>query len=801
MSSLETNIFPITNLRDLKARYELYRIRGLAIDQHEYDHNAQILIGRLSRVLKAPIAVVIRDGQPCLAVPEGTKEPESPFQLVRATAHFDATGQTVLLDYENPTPDTEQLCIRFLQFAIGGVLYRDPRFWQPSSGQPFFEREPVYQKDGINVYRGYAARVVRVDDGKFGVCVDVTYKYASCDSLPVRVSREEFREHKGSRCIYHFGLDWYEIRLHDHTGLNLKEVIIEDAHLEPVSLYDYIMQKARRPFPKDVANLALESAALRYLTARGDVRHAAAALCYPVYDTSDPRIQRIHRDTILEPTKRRAMIHAFVKSSLSEIRTEGMVVRVSPRPLSVPKNLIAPPDLAFGNGTILSVRGTPGAVGVSLNQLGTERLSALYNGKIGPYARKPLDLQYFIVPVSLWDSQGPAFLDELKKEVNAVYPQEIPYDPVVIPYNDRVAKTFTAQGKAVLQAIDAGHLKPGFGIVMIQETERRMRQHDQLASMLMHQLRKRDLFMTTIHTTMANQSYRLVQNGQRGPAYEPTRERRGRLHGYLRNVALNKVLLANERWPFVLATSLNADVTIAIDVQNHTACFTFVGKSGPDIRTEVTSSQQKEKLGKAHVRKVTVEVLRQDPVLPMRPIQNIVIQRDGLLFTDEMNGAKEAVEMLKKEGKLPSTAVLNFVEIHKKSVISFRLFDVDTRPGGWEVVQNPHVGSYVCLNGRDGYVCSTGREFSHPGTAKPLYVKYIEGTMAFKDILEDIYAQTCLALTRPEDCSRLPFTLKLTDIRLTEHAGIYDEDALAFGEDDQEDTEPRTENQEVEAHE
>src|SRR5437667_6260602 len=138
MSSLETNIFPITNLRELKARYRLYRIRGLAIDQHEYDHNAQILIGKLSRLLRAPIGVVIRDGQPCLAIPEGTTEPESPFQLVRATAHFDATDQKILLDYENPTPDTEQLCVRFLQFAIAGVLYRDPRFWQPSSGQPFF---------------------------------------------------------------------------------------------------------------------------------------------------------------------------------------------------------------------------------------------------------------------------------------------------------------------------------------------------------------------------------------------------------------------------------------------------------------------------------------------------------------------------------------------------------------------------------------------------------------------------------------------------------------------------------------
>jgi len=64
-------------------------------------------------------------------------------------------------------------------------------------------------------------------------------------------------------------------------------------------------------------------------------------------------------------------------------------------------------------------------------------------------------------------------------------------------------------------------------------------------------------------------------------------------------------------------------------------------------------------------------------------------------------------------------------------------------------------------------------------------VRYIEGNLPFKEVLADVYSQSCLALTRPEDCSRLPFTLKLTDIRLTEHAGEYDEDELMFPEDEE----------------
>src|SRR5260370_14000881 len=138
MSRLETNIFPIANLADLTARYELYRIRGLALGKHEYDHNAQILIGKLSRTLRAPVAILPVDDEPHLAVPAGTTRPETPLQLVRATAHVDRTDRIILLDYENPTLAREARCIRFLQFAIQGAFYDQGGFWQPAAGHPFF---------------------------------------------------------------------------------------------------------------------------------------------------------------------------------------------------------------------------------------------------------------------------------------------------------------------------------------------------------------------------------------------------------------------------------------------------------------------------------------------------------------------------------------------------------------------------------------------------------------------------------------------------------------------------------------
>ena len=279
-----------------------------------------------------------------------------------------------------------------------------------------------------------------------------------------------------------------------------------------------------------------------------------------------------------------------------------MTIRITSKPVIAPKKLFLPPDLAFGNNTVFSVRGTPGTTYVSLEQLGQTRISALFNQKIGPYDNRPLDRQYMILPKSVWDSHGPAFLNDFKKIMNELYLHELPYNPIVITYNDLGAKTYAMQGRAILDAVDAELREPGYGVVMIHETvDRRNRQHDQLAAMVMRELRNRKLYVSVIHTTVTKDCYQLPQNAPIGTAYCSVMGKQGKLNGYLRNVAITKVLLTNERWPFVISTPLHADFTIAFDVQLNTACFTFIGKSGPDIRTVLKTSNQKERLSKAQV--------------------------------------------------------------------------------------------------------------------------------------------------------------------------------------------------------
>jgi len=788
MKCLDTNVFEIANLSELKSRYKLYRIRGLSTDQDEYDHNRQILIQKLSYKLQSPVTIIERADGPHLVLREDAQEPPSSFDLVRTTAYFDLIGNGITLDFENPTDEITPICQRFLQFAINGGLRNHPKVWQPSAGRPFFYRRPVVEDRGIDVYRGASLRVVVLEGNKLAVCVDVKHKYVSQRPLDKVLSRRDFRSLKGTKCVYHFGNQWYDIRLRELSDLTVAEYKISNAQRQRVSLKQYIMQHSRKPLPQEIVSLGEDGSVVMYQTGRDDLRAAPSRLCYPAFETDDFRVCKLHRNTILRPDVRREEILRFVNAVRGDLRFGDTAVILSEQPLTITRTMFVPPDLRFGNDTILSVRGTPGATHVGLNELGRGRLNALFTESIGPFTTQPLERQYFIMPASVADSYGPVFLDDLKRTVNLLYSVEVPYDPVLITYDDNGPRNYVVQGRAILRAVDNEQRHPGYGIVMLHELEHKGRKReDHLASMVMRELRGRGIFVSVMHTDMCSRSYELPGNSPEGTAYHRVKDykQRGKLDGYLRNIAITKVLLTNEMWPFVLDTPLHADLTIGIDVKLHTACFSFVGRRGSDTRTVIRDSGQKEKLSRDQVKTILLDACREEMQIGRPPIRSVVIHRDGRIYDQEIKGIEAAFQKLQQECIVSRDANLNFLEIPKTSPAPVRLFDVSKKGQGGDFIQNPEIGSYWILSSRDAYLCSTGRAFPRRGTANPLHVKYVKGAMPFEHILEDLYSLTCLAWTRPDDCTRYPVTIKLADIRLREHAGEYDSDALAYGEDEE----------------
>jgi len=780
MTRLETNVFPITNLVELSSNYRLYRIRGLDPSQSEYHQNCQHIKRKLSYHLRDPVTVIQRDDSPHLVVREVAAEPPSPFPLVRTAVMFEPCPEILKLDYTVRSPDNDEICLRFLQFMIQAPLHRNPTLWQPGAGRPFFKKKATRLTSDLSLYEGFSVRAVLTPDAGLGLCVDVTSKTVSTPSLPHQIARDEFANWKGRHCIYHYGHQWYEIQVRALSDLSVSEYLIEQNGTW-LSLLDYIVQESKKPIPPELAQTPHDASVILYQDNRGQERAVPTPLCYPVYGTDDEEASRQHRSTILPPHRRRSKILAFANQYLERLQFGDTYLSIASRPASAPRRMFVVPDLRFGGNRILSVRGTSGAQHTSLDELGRARLDLLQDRKAGFYDKDPLGRQYLILPQSVCASYGKRFLEDLRHTVDRFFPQKTGYDPTVVTYSDGVPRTFPHQGNAILKAVETECQKPGYAVTMIHHTtDRQLRKEDQLAALVVRELRERfDICSAIIHTTVGHECYQLVNNQQGEPIYVPRNSKRGKLSGYLRNVALNKVLLTNQRWPFILTTPLNADITIGIDVKGNTAGLVLVGKKGAKIRSLIKTSRQKEKLLEDQLQSYLVELLEEELQVYTESVRHIVIHRDGRTYPSETRGAYNAIKHLKARNMIASDASLTILEIPKTSPARFRLFEVFHRNGRpW--IENPQVGYYYSVNEEEGYLCSTGRAFPRPGTTRPLHVRRVSGTLPLDKCLEDIYYLTALAWTRPEDCTRHPITIKLNDRFLGEEATEYDSDAVGL---------------------
>lgn len=778
---LENNVFPFLNLAELATQYRIYEIRGLK-RYAEYYKNRQNLIHRLSHRLKHPVTIVERDTKPYLVVAADAPEPPTSCPIVRGFVYFKSTGDTLNLDYSLRTPENDEICLRFLHFMVQAALFKNAQLWQPSAGQPFFEKTPCQQVGSISLFRGFSIRPAFTENGGIGLCIDVKHKFVSRYPLPTYLTEQEFQSYKARHCIYHYGHQWYEIQLSELSDLNVMEAMVPDANTF-IPLLNFVIEKSQKPIPEDLASVSQNAAVVHYFNNQNQDRQAIAALCHLVHDTTDPAIQNYHSHTILKTHIRHSAIHQLVEKYLLEIKFGNVILKVADVPEQVSQGgMFALPDYRFGNNYRLSVRGTEGAEQVALDRVGQRRLELISSPDAGVYVQEPFDRQYILLPQTVGDSFGPKFVEDLKRVTDKLYPAGGGYKPQVIYYPDRGFQTYVEQGRAILKTVEEHQLQPGYGIVMLHHTPNRLpRQHDSLAALVVRELKKYDLYIATIHSATGKECYELRYNEYGGqPFYAVRTPKWSKLQGYLRAVALNKILLTNERWPFVLDTPLHADVTIGIDVKHHTAGYIVVNNNGSRIWTlPPITSKQKEQLSSEQVKTCLIEILTKEAEQAVYPLLHIVIHRDGLMYDCEIEGAKQAIAALKAQGILPEDASLTILEISKSAPVSLRLFDVTDRGQQSPFVQNPQVGYYRIIN-NDGYLCSTGRPFVKQGTVNPLHVRYTEGSLPFELCLEDIYYLTALTWTKPDGCTRYPITVKLNDRRLSEDATEYDEDALRF---------------------
>jgi hypothetical protein len=488
--------------------------------------------------------------------------------------------------------------------------------------------------------------------------------------------------------------------------------------------------------------------------------------------------------TTIEPDERFRKIQDAVKRFLGSFKVAGATLSVSNRPARTAGRSFDLPTLGFGNGTKLSLDTSKGFM-QGIRNYAHSRLALLDDRKAGFFEQSPLARQHFVVPKSIYNSSGPQFLDDLKAQMTSLYPNAAGYKPEVIVYDDLTGRRdFVGQSRAIKAALEQARVNPGFALVMAHRYERRVRSADQLAAWIVKDLNARfQITASVIHTDMIRRGY--VARAHDGETcYIIDESQRKRIAGYLRNVAINKILLTNGKWPFVLDTQLHADVVVGIDVKNSTAAFTLIGNGGKIIRLATSPSRQKEQLLKNQVCQYVEDLIRKEHRSFAAAPKRIVVHRDGRAWPSEIAGVSDACAHLAADGIIDPQWQLTVVNISKTAAAPLRMFSIyPGRDGHGTSVENPVVGSWIGTGNDEGFVCTTGKPFRIPGTANPLHIRRVYGEMIIQHCLEDVFALSCLTWGQPEGTMRLPMSIKLCDRTLFDEATDVNEDEIAFGND------------------
>ena len=438
MITLHTNIFEIKNLGDLTSDYRLYRIKGLRPEHPQYHQNRQTLIKLLSFQLKSPVTVILRNDEPLLVAKADLPSPPEWCDLVRTPIKLEALPGVLTLNYCQRSAETDPIALRFLQFLVQVPLRSNVQLWLPKAGAAFFEKTPEYESKRVSLYRGFLVRATLTPGGGMGFFVDVRHRYVARYPLSARLNRQDFlHRFKARNFVYHYGHKWYDVQLTDLSDFDSQDPTIAVEGGGKTSLIEWVQDRCTKPLPKELAQMPKNAAAVHYFTNSSEVRAAPSPLCYQVLDTQHPWVQSEHSRCIPGPHIRLGMAEEFVRKYLQKLRFGKTELRVTTVPLEAPLQHFDLPDYEFGSKRILSVRNTPGAQRTCLEDVGRERAALLSDRNVGFYRQRPLDRQYFFMPISVYDSWGPRFISDLRQRVDRLFPQRHSYDPKVIAYDDR----------------------------------------------------------------------------------------------------------------------------------------------------------------------------------------------------------------------------------------------------------------------------------------------------------------------------------------------------------------------------
>ncbi|MDT7858270.1 hypothetical protein RQM47_16595 [Rubrivirga sp. S365] len=782
--SVLTNAFPIT-FESETCPYSTWTIVGLDEEDQAFEQNRIALRRLVSRDVGGPAEIERGDdGRVMVYVPDGCGEPAETYDLVPRVASLRPAAPGVLRVTDDDAT-SRRLATRFLQSAVSAPLWGDRGLWQPQAGRAFYDKKPANGHDdrrSIDVFEGHNVRVDHIAGVGFVVFISETVRYAQTDPWPEHIApsdRKAFlkgqsRGHGKPRCVYHYGDQWYEVSVQSVLPDSVADIQFVNADGERVTVYDHTRDRWRSDLPEWSGRLDPQATAISYVTWAGSERkNGFAHLCHRIVTTHEMQAMgqsRLHRDhAIRDPDVRLHGAKAFARR-LGPLTIGDVRGSVELEPAAVPSKVFPVPDLEFGGGYVLH---TPSD---KVAQYPQERLALLKRRGVGLWQTGSLGEQWVLVPQSIKRTLWPPFLGALQREVRTFSDGALRYDPTVIWY-DNPGRGLARQVRAVQSALNQRNGRPsGYCLAVLPQQA-----HPQLAATLTSDLSAPpSLHVACIHQDSFSRFFERERAPRSGGgdlwALRKDRRAASRAKGYLRNVAL-KVLLLNNKWPFVLAeggSSASETLYIGLDVLDGTAGFTFMARGGRTCFFRSSVAARPEKLSSRQVYGVLSVALDDVRSLLGGLPDRVVLLRDGRMFPGEVRGFQE---VMRDAGVRVAAAIA----LPKRSAAGHRLFAI--REGGGRLsVQNPMIGTWLGLSEDEALLSTTGRPFKLPGTAKPLLIKRVAGDEPVEALAEDVFALAQLAWTAPDRCIRDPFVLRYTDQMLRAVGGEVDHEELAYGE-------------------
>ena len=764
-----TNLFEITNRHELTVTYRLLDIQGVPLGEY-YDKNMNQLVKALRYEMRQPVALLRRGNTHCLAIPADIPLPQLQRRLIPHIVTLVPHTETYLLDFSRLDEETMPIALAFLQFTLGTPLHLSQDLW--GSGRTYYYKQALNSSDSrdtIDLYPGFTWSVTTTEGGRLFLAVDTTVRYIDRNWLSDRLHGGDLNKYLHRHCLYEFGDQWYIVQLWGQTGLSVADQqFVLEGEDQIQNVFSYTKENWRNSPPLWVRDLEPNSPAIIYRYPGNEkTRYGALNLCKLLFSTTDDEVASLHHYSILSPSSRFKRVMAIVDRHFQQTQVGRTPIQVAHVPFEIESRNFPIPPLQFGKHRILAVDGmvtTKATDVVPLEQLGPRRLQLALDPQVGSSDTKPFDAQYLLLPLSSPRSINEDFADQLQHAMRKVSGRQ-DYTAQRILYDDRQATSLYQQVQAIKTAISKNNISRGYALLVLPER----------AKPDLHNYIKRELWPhMQLQCAMARKIRSYYQPNGTSSTFQPKPDRVAKLASYIRGCSFG-LMIVNRKWLWTLAAPLHYDVYVGIDVLNGMAGLTFVYDRGQHVFFRNYSCKQKERLTTPQLRAILVRHLRDDlTALNLKP-QSIVVHRDGRSFGSELTGLHQAIQALKGEGILVSDIEVGVVDIRKTTTEQVRMVEGESL----ETVQNCPVGSYSVLNQSEGVICTTGRPFRFPGTAKPLTAVIVQGTLDVPWMLEDIFALSQLTFTAPDKCARLPITVKLADDFLEPIASkVDDEEAL-----------------------